>query len=149
MKTISRYFLGVGTGLVIFFLFIMIVYLLFIDYPIRFKNESDSNAIFRVIQGRGISKSQLVRSGGSFMYVPTSGYSFSVTVTKLNGAGDACDDELKSDMKTTLPESRVALACCDKNKSLCSSSKNILSQFLGMDVIFNGEKIWVKRWVKN
>ena len=151
MKTKLRYFLGVGISLLILCLFIIATYLLFIDYPVRFKNESNSKAVFRVIQGRGISKSQLVRSGDSFIYVPTSGYSFSLTVIKLNGAGDVCDGKLEShkdsDKKTTLAKSRLALACYEENKSLCSSSINILSKFLGMDVIFKGEKIWLKRWL--
>jgi len=147
MKTILRFFLGVGASLIILSLFIMAASLLFIDYPVRFKNESDSNAFFRVIQGRGISKSQLVKSGESFIYVPTSGYSFSVTVTKVYGKGDACDGKLESDETATLPKSRVALVCCDENKILCISDKSVLSRFLGMDVIYNGEKIWIERWV--
>jgi len=151
LKTKLPYFFGVGISLVVLCLFIIATYLLFIDYPVRFKNESDSKAVFRVIQGRGISISQLVSSGESFIHVPTSGYSFSLTVTKLNGEGDVCDGKLElhkeSDKKTTMPKSRVALACCEENKTLCSSSINILSKFLGMNVVFDGEKIWVKRWV--
>jgi len=144
MRTIFRYFLILVTSLV---LFTTVFYLLFIDYPVRFKNESDNNAFFRVIQGRGISRSQMVKSGESFIYVPTSGHIFSVTVTKVNANGDACDGKLESHKTAALPKSRVALACCDENQMLCKSSNNILSQFLGLDVIYNGEKIWVERWV--